>query len=267
MELITLPTVWIIAQPQINLEGLENWVKSNGFEGLLDSGTPLREIFTSDGEDAERLVEFAGRHCYRAWRKGRERSDYIANIIESNHGSVLEHAYFSFAIQGVSRSLSLEHNRHRVGIAISQESQRYVDASEINAVVPPLLLHTGASLDSFRQMFIAQVDAYKAEQELLKNLVFNGSKTEMRKRANEAARCHLPNASETRMVWTANVRTLRHYFTMRGSVHADLEIRRLATLMLHSVKKRYPYFFYDMEIVPGDFGVPNISVNGDQGIR
>src|SRR5262249_4923695 len=97
---------------------------------------------------AELLVEFAGRACYRSWRPGlnpnvtrvrEDRGEYFANILASGHGSVLEHASFTFVLHDVSRAFTHELVRHRAGTAVSQESLRYVRLTDIGFRVPPAL--------------------------------------------------------------------------------------------------------------------------------
>jgi thymidylate synthase (FAD) len=225
-----------------------------------------------EGEDSiARMIEFGGRHCYRAWEKGRSRGDYITNIIEMNHGSVLEHATINWAIQGVSRSLSLELARHRVGIALSQESQRYVDASEINFVVPPIMDYLfdrkHSVIEEFHRDNIKALDAYKRLQlAIIDRLVGqvadgdNKADTMAKKRANEAARALLPNDTETRFLWTTNMRLLLHFLWLRGGMGADLEIRRLAVELLRHAQYVAPEIFNSMttKLVDGCYGVPII---------
>jgi thymidylate synthase (FAD) len=90
------------------------------------------------GSDAEKLIETAGRTCYDSFGKGRSSGDFAEHILESGHGSVLEHAQYSFFISGVSRGLTHELVRHRVGVAISQRSTRYVDESDSEWIRHPL---------------------------------------------------------------------------------------------------------------------------------
>ena len=97
---------------------------------------------------AELLVEFGGRSCYRSWEPGlnpnvrkirTDQREYFANILRSGHGSVLEHANYSFALRNVSRVFTHELVRHRAGSAFSQESLRYVRLTDIGFRVPPAL--------------------------------------------------------------------------------------------------------------------------------
>ncbi len=273
-ELIYKPTVEVVAETKLNDIAIQHWAALNGYsEALTDTinPTPLTNIFqrtdliTDDESEAQLLPEFAGRFCYRAFEKGRSTSEYLKNIVEMSHGSVLEASSFSFAIQGVSRSLSMELIRHRAGTAISQESQRYVDAKDINFVVPPLLdyvaKNTGKTylINAFEEDCVQALENYlKFQEDFVQKEnedTYIKTKTSLKKRANEAARALLPNAAETRFVWTANLRTLRHFCELRGGEGADLEIRRLAVEITKIMKIKAPMVFFDFEIIEGDYGV------------
>src|SRR3989440_747445 len=95
-----------------------------------------------ESTDGERLAEFAGRLCYMSQHNPakRETREYLENIKKQGHGSVLEHANYSILLEGVSRSLTHELVRHRAGFSYSQLSQRYVDESEANFVMPPAVI-------------------------------------------------------------------------------------------------------------------------------
>lgn len=273
-KLIVEPTVFAMGQTQFNVLEMQDWIEHNNLEdAAYHYDTPLARLWAnvSDDDALARMAEFGGRHCYRAWEKGRDRQTYIDNIIEMNHGSVLEHGSINWAIQGVSRSLSLELARHRVGIALSQESQRYVDAADINFVLPPIMRylagHNAVIIEDFRRDCILALDKYKRLQEAIVSQVdykvSTGAlkaDTMAKKRANEAARAHLPNATETRFLWTTNMRILMHFLWLRGGSGADLEIRRLAVALLKKAQVAAPEIFNRMTTkeVPDGYGVPII---------
>jgi len=274
-ELIWQPDLFAIGQTQFNDGEFEAWLQFNDHgDAFTGVDTPIANLWRDVNEDdsIQRMIEFGGRHCYRAWSKGRGRDEYIRNIIEMEHGSVLEHATINWAIQGVSRSLSLELARHRVGIALSQESQRYVDASDIQFVVPPILAHiAGGSMagDAHIRDFAANCDRALSAYVTLQGTIVDEinasspnvkSLTMLKKRGNEAARALLPNACETRFLWTTNMRILRHFLWLRGGSGADLEIRRMAVHMLQVAQDSAPAIFYDMTTknVDDGYGVPII---------
>jgi thymidylate synthase (FAD) len=277
--LIWNPDLTVIGQTQFTPDGLANWMALNGLDAHMepDSDSPLHNLWrdVSDDDALERMIEFGGRHCYRSWAEGRSRSEYIRNIIEMEHGSVLEHSSINMAIQGVSRSLSHELVRHRVGVAISQESQRYVSADEIKFVVPPLVANlVGGAFSNADEIvnFSADCERARASYKRLQASIVAEIKqressikslTMIKKRANEAARSLLPNAAETRLLWSPNMRLLRHFLWLRGGEGADLEIRRLAVLMLGYAQQAAPSVFSDMMLAQGGYGVPIIvSTNG-----
>lgn len=278
-QLIWQPDVFTIGQTQFFVPEFQAWIEQNGFDDHMsdEAKTPLARLWKDvEDEDAlERMIEFGGRHCYRAWQSGRDRAEYIRNIIEMEHGSVLEHSSINWAIQGVSRSLSLELARHRVGIALSQESQRYVDAKDIQFVVPPMVQFlAGGSMSNadeivnFAQACERQREEYIRLQESIVAEIQRKtpnikSLTMIKKRANEAARAHLPNAAETRLLWTTNMRLLRHFLWLRGGSGADLEIRRLANWLLARAQDAAPSVFHDMvsSANDGEYGVPVIVSN------
>ncbi len=117
----------------------------------------LNVRWLGESTDGERLAEFAGRLCYMSQKNPANRAtrEYLENIKKQGHGSVLEHANYSLLLEGVSRSLTHELVRHRAGFAYSQLSQRYVDESEANFVVPPAVVGDEALENEWR----AQVEA------------------------------------------------------------------------------------------------------------
>lgn len=270
-RLIKEPGVHLVGMSKVNPLGFADWLEDTDLVSVAaDPDTPLGKITTAVADDtfsATQLIpELAGRFCYRSWEKGRDSESYIENILESGHGSILEHVHFNFAIDGVSRGLSHELVRHRQGVGISQESQRFVDASSTRFVVPPILLDLwGTTECSEAEDWMAEkercIDAYLAQQEYIRmGLEAKGVKGfKARKMANEAARAELPNAAETRIFWTVNVRSLRHILAVRGAGAADMEIRRLALALLRAVGAATPILFKDFSIDMSEetHGVPS----------
>src|SRR5690242_1507768 len=142
MELFYEPKVTLIARPDFT------------------EPAHLPVSWLGEGSDGERLAEFAGRLCYmsRANPAKRATREYLENIKKQGHGSVLEHANYSILLEGVSRSLTHELVRHRAGFAYSQLSQRYVDESEANFVIPPAV----AGNEELEGAWRAQVEAAQA---------------------------------------------------------------------------------------------------------
>ncbi|MGB9484116.1 MAG: FAD-dependent thymidylate synthase, partial [Candidatus Dormiibacterota bacterium] len=141
----TTPSIFLIARPAVDLVAMGAYLEEVGGQSWLDRRL---EETAGNPNQGELLVEFAGRACYRSWEPGlnpnvsRVRTDpraYLENILSSAHGSVLEHANYTFALRNVSRVATHEIVRHRAGAAYSQESLRYVRLVDIGFRVPPAL--------------------------------------------------------------------------------------------------------------------------------
>ena len=211
----------------------------------------LRVNWLGESTDGERLAEFAGRLCYMSQRNPAQRAtrDYLENIKKQGHGSVLEHANFSVLLEGVSRSLTHELVRHRAGWAYSQLSQRYVDESEAQFVVPPAIIGDEAleaawksQIESAKRTYIELVD------QLMERYARVSDRVHRRKMAREAARGVLPNSTETKIVITGNARAYRTMLELRAGEGAELEIRRMAVALLRLMQAEAPAFFNDFEI-------------------
>jgi thymidylate synthase (FAD) len=193
-----------------------------------------------DAQPMEDLVEFAGRACYQSFHKPnaatRRNEDYLANILKQQHESVLEHSSISFYVQGVSRNMLLELERHR-HLSFSVISTRFVDATKSKVVVPPALraFHSGneQALDS------DEIEKYLQTVDIL---VEKGA---TRKQAREAARWLLPGNLETKFVVTGNLRAWRDVLKKRYSKHADAEIALFARDVLELLRIEAPHVFQD----------------------
>jgi thymidylate synthase (FAD) len=208
-----------------------------------------------ESTDGERLAEFAGRLCYMSQRNPANRAtrEYLENIKRQGHGSVLEHANYSLLVEGVSRSLTHELIRHRAGFAYSQLSQRYVDESQASFVVPPAIVGDEKLEALWRSQIEEAQRAYVAlVEELMRRYSWVADKVHRRKMAREAARGVLPNSTETKIVVTANARAWRTMLELRSSEGAELEIRRVAVMILRILAGEAPGFFSDFEIYEGE---------------
>lgn len=198
-----------------------------------------------DYSRADRLAHFAGRSCYQSWNMPNPNTatdeGYIANILNQQHFSVLEHASATFYIEDVSRALTHELVRHR-HLSFSQLSQRYVDYAETEPVIPPAAGHEQAQRirDAYQWSLIQYNHA-------VEDYVENGL---TRKQAREAARALLPNCAPTSIVVTGNHRAWRDMLTKRYSVHADAEIRELATELLRQLREIAPATYQDFPYTP-----------------
>ena len=167
----------------------------------------------------------------------RDISKFIAKLVELGHLSPIEHASFTFGVEGVSRSLLAQITRHRIA-SFSVKSQRYVSANKgevFNYIIPPAIEELGAdSVAKFESQMATMQEWYNEWQSEL------GGASE---KSNEDARFVLPNASETKMVITMNARELMHYFELRCCNRAQWEIRAISWEMLRLVREVAPTLF------------------------
>ena len=183
--------------------------------------------------NAEELIENAGRTCYQSEGKGQVAGTLIKKLIKSGHLSVLEHAYATFRIEGCSRAMTHQLVRHRL-MAISQQSQRYVNEKQFDYVIPPAIQAAGTqSFNKFNEQMKTIQKWYDEWKE-------DGFR-------NEDARFVLPNACQSEIVISANMREFRHIFEVRCDKHAQWEIRAVANEMLKLLHKEVPSIFEDLK--------------------
>ena len=244
------PSTTILRDPRVYLVGRQT-VDEEALDQFL-ADHEVRHWATDTEEAGEKLIEVAGRLCYMSFAKPRPggNSAYIGHILEVGHGSVLEHAVFNFVIAGVSRSFTHELVRHRAGWGYSQLSQRFVDESECEFVEPDPIAEDPELHRIWLEAITASQRAYQALADgLAAKFADLPDKTLRRKKAREAARSVLPNATETKIFVTANARALRHFIEMRGDAAADAEIRKVALAMLEILKAESPNLFGDYSLV------------------
>jgi len=157
-----------------------------------------------------------------------KQQDLIRRVIESGHGSTIEHIVFTFAISGVTRTLSHQLVRHRAGVAFDQQSQRYLNYKRPSYMVPGSLTDAPPEI---RERFTAEMD---------ESLAFYGEMLEAGV-PGEDARFVMPNATRTNLIMTANLRALIHMSGLRLCTMAQWEIRRLFQLIRHEVFAVSPF--------------------------
>jgi thymidylate synthase (FAD) len=211
--------------------------------------------------DAQQVMEFAGRMCYQAWGRNNPEtatnSGYLLNILNQNHYSVIEHASISFALEGISRSLSHELVRHR-HFSFSQLSQRYVPSQDANYIIPPEAHDDEFVRAVLSEHFEHSVDAYDAIEDHLREV--RGFKL---KQARQIARAVMPNMTETKMVVTGNLRSWIEFLLKRDSAAADVEIRMLASLIGAMLAQEFPNVFADRPREAWDLEFAKQKVNRD----
>lgn len=246
MEFIE-PQVYLIAESKINFDQLKAMLASVGKETATDWFARTKEASKSEGE---LLTEIAGRICYKSFGVGlnpnvtkiRESSrDYIDNTLSKGDGSIFEHATCTFALLNVSRVLTHELVRHRVGVAISQESLRYVRPSHIRFWLPPELQDKKKEVKSIVEQMEQNYHDLESSYE------WDKMNFDLKKRITSALRRLMPDGMATSIVWSANHRTIRHVITMRTAESAEVEIRFVFDKVARIMKERFPLIYQDFE--------------------
>ncbi len=234
------PSVYLVGRQTIDSQAIDAFLGDHGATWKTDT-----EV------GGEQLAELAGRVCYMSYGKGRRTNrEFIEHIVEVGHGSVLEHAVWSFLITGVSRSFTHELIRHR-HFSYSQLSQRYVDESNSDFIEPDVIANDKDLHAIWARAVNATREAYDQLVAGMENKFDDvADKTLRRKLARQAARSVLPNATETKIFVTGNARALRHFIELRGSEHADVEIRKVAVAILTLMQAEAPAMFGDYSLVP-----------------
>nr|WP_302530364.1 FAD-dependent thymidylate synthase [Megamonas funiformis] len=187
--------------------------------------------------EPEKVVSIAAKLCYSksdvdglitGVLTGNDTEKFIDKLKGMGHESPLEHVSFTFAIEGVSRTLTHQLVRHRIA-SYSQKSQRYVSENNFEYIVPPSIARDSQAKEKFENLMCTIRQAYNelASMDIPK----------------EDARYVLPNATETKIIVTMNARSLFNFFSLRCCTHAQWEIRQLANLMLAEVQKVAPILF------------------------
>jgi thymidylate synthase (FAD) len=243
----TTPEVFLISRPSVDADAMRGYLSRLSGEEWLDG-----RLDTGGVPAAELLVEFAGRLCYRSWKPGlnpnvtrvrNDRGEYFANILSSGHGSVLEHASFSFVLRDVSRAFTHELVRHRAGSAFSQESLRYVRLADIGFRVPPALEPVRncvlSVVEQLEELQLSAADALGLDRD--------GVPFSVKKEVTSALRRLAPIGLSTDILWTANVRTLRHVIELRTAAGAEEEMRLVFDRVAQLVRAEAPLLFADFE--------------------
>jgi len=248
----TVPQVELIARPSIDLGALERYLKTVGGEEWL-------EMRTSRGgpiNNGQLLIEAAGRACYRSWKEGlnpnvskirKDQAEYFLNILRSGHGSVLEHANYTFVIWDVSRIFTHELTRHRAGSAFSQESMRFVRIDDIGFRIPE-------SMESLRPQIVSIVETLEEFQvQAAEHFKLDepGVSFHTKKEITSAMRRLAPEGVSTMIIWTSNIRTLRHVIQARTDPGAEEELRYVFNLIGEIMREESPLLFGDFVVEDG----------------
>ncbi len=256
------PAVFLIAKTLPKDSEILTWLKHVGCSDEVAKHYAFADVAK---KPAERVIELAGRRCYLSFTPGlnpnvtkirEDIAEYLNNVMDSGHGSVLEHVTFTFAIEGVSRVFTGEMNRHRAGVAISEGSMRYIKYNDIPMVETPMLEaneEDGHALQVkkvltkqlFKRMFEQDEEGYKEFCEIWKDELAPESTFTWKKHLTSLGRRFIGMGVATGGIWTFNVRALRHMVTMRCSEAAEEEIAVVAGLILERMMKVEPILFGD----------------------
>jgi thymidylate synthase (FAD) len=249
MRLLDKPEVFLVAYPALDWSEIRRYLAQVDEEALEWSD----RVQYSGLSEGEALVEFGGRLCYRSWTEGlnpnvsrirRDSHDYLYNILGSHHGSVIEHANYSFVMHNVSRVFTHELVRHRAGAAYSQESMRFVRLEDIPFWFPdwargdPDLM--GRSVDLIHHMERHQ--RWMAEHFGLDNPDVPFSE---KKAKTSFMRRFAPDGVGTGVLCTMNIRTLRHVIYMRTALGAEEEIRLVFDEVADLCAEKFPDLMSD----------------------
>ncbi len=214
----------------------------------------LKVILLRHTPGPEETVAMAAKLCYspsdieslKEKIEAKDQRAFLEKLIKMGHMTPIEHASFTFAIEGISRACSHQLVRHRLA-SYSQQSQRYVSElrtqnSELKTqtfdyIIPPLIKDDAEAREIFKRFML---EAQKTYDFLVERLAEKGIKGES---ANQDARFALPNAAETKIIVTMNARELLHFFRQRCCNRAQWEIRQMAEKMLKLAKKTSPVIF------------------------
>ncbi len=260
------PGVHLIAKPAVSLDSmrefLEGFDPALGFPQYLDDPTPL--------PPGTQLCKVAGQLCYASFTPKRTTNEnaerYFRNIKESGHGSVLEHANFTFLFYGISRSVTHELVRHRAGMGYSQLSQRYVSGRVLRFVERPEYrddpeLHAlfEERIDRAAHDYAKIADGLLERQKSGVEILSGDAKTDLRKKVQQTARSVLPNETEAPIVVTGNARAWRHVVEMRANSHAEIEIRALLFNTYLCLSAVDPILFGDYQIASYSDGTNGVE--------
>ncbi len=286
--------IFLIARTQVNYESTKEWLR---FLGVSNEGI-AKTIDDEKLTDPSLAVAVSGKRCYKSFepklnpnvsRVREDYAEYFDNILKSGHGSVLEHASFTFAIENVSRVFTGEMNRHRAGWAISEASMRFIrfgenipyweptcvqgpdcledsTIKEIKEVHHSIVAHRvkegllklgtleakrHATRLAIEEAFCEQQDTYRLIESIWADELAEGSKFSGKKEITSMMRRIVGMGCATGGVWTGNARALRHVITMRAAPEAEEEILHVFTRIAKLMRDEEPLLFGDFELVDG----------------
>jgi len=255
------PKTYLIGVTEVDFEGFLQYLEDTGNIKFLESFKQATKEGISSGEA---LCSFYAKLCYKSLTLGGNKNvtkirDIKANlesIIQTGHGSVLEHCNLNFVTTDCSRVFTHELVRHRVGTAFSQTSGRYVALDEIDFVFDPILEPVRTEIE----LLIETIQ--NTARRMREKLITPDTKFSMKKKLTSAIRRIAPNGQSNEIGWSMNVRSLRHTIQMRTSSHAEWEIRVVFNQVADIITKKWPHILHgaNIEVVNGMNEYTNLKV-------
>lgn len=221
----------------------------------------LKVELLSYTKDCDKLIATSAKLCYSqvgieelaAKQVNEEETDmFLKKLMDIGHESPIEHASFTFGVEGVSRALTHQLVRHRIA-SYSQQSQRYVKLDQFEYVVPPSIEKNSKAKKTYEDTMKEIQNKYEElyyelysenlKEELKRGLNEETAKRNAEKRSLEDARYIFPNGCETKIIFTMNTRSLLNFLRHRTCLRAQWEIRFMAVEMLKILKKVSPILF------------------------
>lgn len=283
--------IFRIAKTQVDRVEVRRWLD---FLGANNYELPDEEAVT----DPALLIAIAAKRCYMSFEAGlnpnvtkvrKDLTEYLDNVLKSKHGSVCEHAVFTFAIENVSRVFTGEMNRHRAGVGISEGSMRYIRYRDIPSWLPTSIRVTDeemAIVDNediygflqeeqkevwkiakkklktqavFKRHYEQTERNYAELQEIWKDELAPESKFHGKKEITSMVRRIIPMGVATGGVWTLNIRALRHIIALRASSQAEEEILHVFSRIAKMMVESEPMLLGDFEQTQEGFWYPKYN--------
>jgi thymidylate synthase (FAD) len=251
------PSVFLIGGPQIYWPEVARYLDTLGVDGQRWVASKR------EGDSLEVLAEIMGRICYRSWEPGlnlnvtqvrAETSAYMANLIARRHFAIFDHCWINFVFHWVSRVFTHELVRHRVGVAIAQESMRYVRLDQIPVWMSDNLLEGVATGGLSDPVFELESDVNEVlglmeakQRKWVEYLQLPSANFEQKKIATSALRRYFsPTGIATEIGWSVDVSELRHVIEQRTSPEVEEEMQLMFGKVKELVVARWPTLFGDL---------------------
>lgn len=263
-RIVKSPEVYLISRPQLDWTQIRRYLSE---VGIRTDSNVLEWADRVQGNETpgDALVEFGGRLCYRSWVPGananvvkvRENTkEYLGNVLGSGHGSVTEHANYSFIFDNVSRVFTHELVRHRAGVAVSQESMRFVRLTDIPFWFPTWAMND-LELMARSIMLLEQMEDHQSWMTDHFGLNDEGVPFSEKKHKTSFMRRFAPDGVATGMLCTINVRALRHIIYMRTALGAEEEIRIVLDQVANLAMAATPNLMQDYSVNESQEWIPD----------